>query len=121
MPVVVIRKWNFYTTATGANPVEKEIKKHKLTTVELTKLQVVMDRVAEGRTRSGDVKPLRDGVLEVRVHVANRELRLAFAEVGGGLILLALRFFRKQRQVEARHIDVAAERLRDWQSRRDGP
>jgi phage-related protein len=119
MRIVKTREWIFYTTELGASPVKKEIKKHGLTTDEATKLQVVMDRVREGRTRSGDVKSLRDGVLEVRVRVANRELRLAYGDVGDGLILLALRFFRKQRQVEAGHIDVAAERLKDWRARHE--
>lgn len=114
---VLIRKWEFYTTEAGAVPARKEIEKHRLSRTELAKLQVIMDRVAEGRTRPGDVKALRDGVLEVRVRVANRQIRLAYAEVGGGLVLLALHFFQKQRQVEGRHIDVAVERLKDWESR----
>lgn len=113
------RDWLFYKAAGGGDPVSKEIEKCALTRTDLAKLQTIMDRVAEGRTRQGDVKPLRDGVLEVRVVTAGRHLRLAFAEVGNGLILLALHFFQKQRQVEARHIDLAVARLKDWKSRED--
>lgn len=113
----MVRKWEFYTTAMGAIPIRKEIEKHRLNRAELAKLQVIMNRVAEGRARAGDVKALRDGVLEVRVQVANRQIRLAYAEVDDGLVLLALHFFHKQRQVEARLIDTAVDRLKDWQSR----
>jgi phage-related protein len=53
----------------------------------------------------------------VRVRVGQRQLRLLYAEVSDGPILLALHFFQKQRQVETRHIDLASGRLRDWEAR----
>jgi phage-related protein len=113
------RQWQFYEPAGGGDPVNREIRKCELNRAELAKLYTVMQRVADGRTTTGDVKALRDGVLEVRVVVANRQLRLCYAEVGEGLILLALHFFQKQRQVEDRHIDLAVSRLRDWRKRQD--
>jgi phage-related protein len=95
----------------------KEIRKCRLSIEEQAKVQVAMDRVAEGRAQPKDVKTLRDGVLEVRVRVGQRQLRLLYAEVSDGPILLALHFFQKQRQVETRHIDLASGRLRDWEAR----
>ncbi|WP_329106452.1 type II toxin-antitoxin system RelE/ParE family toxin [Micromonospora sp. NBC_01699] len=82
----------------------------------MAKVQTAMDRVAEGRAQPSDVKALRGGVLEVRVSVARRRLRLIYAETEGGLVLLALHFFQKQRQVEARHIDIAIDRLREFRA-----
>ncbi|RZT82053.1 putative component of toxin-antitoxin plasmid stabilization module [Micromonospora violae] len=98
----------------------KEILKSRLTKAEAAKVQAIMDRVAEGRTRPGDVKPLRDGVLEVRIRVGDRRLRLAFAEGTDSLVLLALHFFQKQQQNESRHVEVAVDRFRDWKSRHGG-
>ncbi|MDG4815904.1 MULTISPECIES: type II toxin-antitoxin system RelE/ParE family toxin [unclassified Micromonospora] len=115
--LVVTNRWQFYEAPGGGSPVQKAIGKYRLTTAELARLYVVMDRVAEGRTRPGDVKALRDGVLEVRVRIGGRNFRLAYAELGDGLVLLGLHFFHKQRQVEDRHIDTAAARLKDWLSR----
>ncbi|GAA2491526.1 hypothetical protein Ahu01nite_028630 [Winogradskya humida] len=112
-----VKTWDFYKTAAGAVPVHKELDKHKLNAMELAKLQTIMDRIAEGRAQPKDVKSLRDGVLEVRVRVGKRQLRMTYAEGGDGLILLALHFFQKQRQVEATHIDLAVSRLEDWRSR----
>ncbi|MEV0327929.1 type II toxin-antitoxin system RelE/ParE family toxin [Micromonospora echinospora] len=73
--------------------------------------------MAEGRSRPGDVKALRDGVLEVRVRIGNRNFRLAYADLGDDLVLLGLHFFHKQRQVEDRHVAIAVERLKDWRDR----
>lgn len=109
------RRWELYRTASGGVPVRKEIEKCSLTLVEQAKVQAIMDRVAEGRARPLDVRQLRDGVREVRVRVAQRRLRLLFAQAGD--VLLALHFFAKQQQIEARHIDLAAERLREWRAR----
>ena len=111
------RRWEFYRTASGGAPVRKEIKKLSLTVAEQAKVQAIMDRVAEGRTRPQDVRQLRDGVREVRVRVANRRLRLLFADAGDGEVLLALHLFAKQQQIEARHIEVAVDRLREWRTR----
>lgn len=111
------KQWRFYEAPGGGSPVQKAIAKYHLNAAELARLQVVMDRVAEGRTRPGDVKALRDGVLEVRAKIGSRHFRLAYAELDGGLVLLGLHFFHKQRQVEDRHINTAADRLKDWLAR----
>lgn len=113
------RHWDFYEAPGGGDPVRREILKARLTKAETAKLQTIMDRVAEGRTRPGDVKPLRDGVLEVRIRVGERQLRLAYGEGASNLVLLALHFFQKQRQNESRHVDIAVDRFRDWKSRHD--
>lgn len=111
------REWRFYHAPGGGNPVAKAIKKYDLTRTDLARLQVVMDRIADGRTRSGDVKALRNGVLEVRVRIGHRNFRLAFAELDGGLVLLGLHLFHKQRSAEPRHVAIAVDRLKDWLNR----
>jgi len=77
-----------------------------------------MERLAQGRTLRGDVKPLRDGVFELRARVGRRSFRLAYAEVDDGLVLLALHFFFfKKSQVAPHDVKLAVDRLRDWRSR----
>lgn len=114
------RGWLFYQAPGGGNPVQKAISKYGLAKDDLARLQNVMDRVAEGRTRSGDVKALRDGVSEVRVRIGKRHIRLAYAEIDSGFVLLALHLFHKQRDSEERHVGIAAERLKEWLSRPAG-
>ncbi len=76
-----------------------------------------MERLGQGRTLRGDVKPLRDGVFELRARVGRRSFRLAYAEVDDGLVLLALHFFVKKSQVAPHDVKLAVDRLRDWRSR----
>lgn len=111
------RRWEFYDTVAGGGPVQKEIEKCRLSINEQAKVQAIMDRVAQGMARPGDVKELRSGVREVRVRSGKRQLRVLYAELGDRAVLLALHVFQKQRPVEARHIDLAVDRLRDWRAR----
>lgn len=113
------REWQFYQAPGGGVPVQRAINKYDFTAAELARLQVVLDRVAEGRTRPGDVKRLRDGVLEVRVRIGGRHFRLAYAELDGGLVLLGLHLFHKQKGIELRQVAVAVDRLEDWLGRRE--
>jgi putative component of toxin-antitoxin plasmid stabilization module len=97
--------------------VKKEIQKFKLTRPQLARLQAVMDRVRDGATRTGDVKALGDGVLEVRVEMEDLSFRVAYAETDDGLLLLALHAFRKQRDNERQAVKLAKKRWREWRDR----
>lgn len=111
------KMWIYYTALGGRNKIEDELRAAKLSKHEVAKLEHLMERLAEGRTLRGDVKPLRDGVCELRGRVGQRSFRLAYAEVDDGLVLLAVHFFFKKSQVATRDVALAVDRLRDWRSR----
>lgn len=111
------REWQYYTGPGGGDIVLREIKKAGLTPWEVGRLEELMDRVACCRTLPGDVNPLRDGVLETRLDGDRRIFRLAYAEVNGGLVLLALHFFPKKKERERAAVDLAISRLKEWKRR----
>lgn len=111
------KKWIYYTSPAGRNKIQDELRDAKLSKYEVAKLQLLMERLAEGRTMPGDVKALREGVCELRAKVGQRSFRLAYAEIDGELVLLALHFFFKKSQVARRDIDLAVDRLKDWRTR----
>ncbi|MEJ1195180.1 type II toxin-antitoxin system RelE/ParE family toxin [Pseudarthrobacter sp. CCNWLW207] len=109
-----MKQWNYFKLGDARSPVLKEIAKQKLSTTELIKLDELMDRVASGDTLKKDVKPLGDGVMEFVLHLDRRSYRMAYAEVDGGLVLLALTFFRKTKQRQTESVDLAKERLKTY-------
>ncbi len=111
------KKWIYYTSPAGRNKIQDELRDAKLSKFEVAKLQLLMERLAQGRTMPQDVKALREGVRELRAKVGQRSFRLAYAEVDGGLVLLALHFFFKKSQVARCDIDLAVDRLKDWRAR----
>jgi hypothetical protein len=116
------REWDYYEASGGRQPVEKELRKLKLTKWEAGRLDEAMKRLAEGRGRPGiDFKPLRDGVSECLVDGHNRTFRLFYADLSPRPVLLALHFISKKRQVARTAIDLAVDRLREWSSRQDDP
>lgn len=55
-------RWVYYTTSTGAEVVQKEIKKLEKKGLDLTaatRLSDLLDRIAEGRALPGDVKTVK--------------------------------------------------------------
>lgn len=109
------RSWDFYTAPGGGDPVRKDIRKAGLTRWEAGRVQEMMDRVARGSARPRlDFKPLRDGVSEILVDGHNRTFRLMYAEVDGGLVLLALHFISKKKQNDRQAVELAVQRLRAW-------
>lgn len=111
------RKWVFYIAPGGGDPVGKDMQKLRLTGWEVARLNVVMDRVADGRALPGEVKALRDGVLEFKLDGQRRTFRMLFAEVDGGLLLLGLHFFAKKTQNARTDVDLAVQRLQSWHNR----
>ncbi|MGH3928724.1 MAG: type II toxin-antitoxin system RelE/ParE family toxin, partial [Pseudonocardiaceae bacterium] len=111
------KKWIYYTSPAGRNKIQDELRDAKLSAYEVAKLQLLMERLAEGQPMPQDGKALRDGVCELRAKVGQRSFRLAYAEVDDGLVLLALHFFFKKSQVARHDIDLAVDRLKDWRAR----
>lgn len=117
------REWEFYTAPGGGRPVERDLQKAGLSKWEAGRLAELMDRVRDGRARPGtDFKPLRDDVRECRLTGHNRIFRLMYAEVEGGLVLLALHFIVKKKRNDRDAVEVAVLRLADWRRRQSkGP
>lgn len=112
------REWEYYSTSVGGRPVERELRKVRLTGWEAGRLDDTMKRIAEGAGRPGiDFKPLRDGVLECLVDGQRRTFRLFYAELADRPVLLALHFISKKKQVDRDAIDLAVTRLKDWAGR----
>ncbi|GAC1460774.1 MAG: hypothetical protein PVSMB10_18170 [Pseudarthrobacter sp.] len=109
-----MKEWEFFRLGDARSPVTKEIQKEKLSKAELGRLDEIMERVASGETLKKDVKPLGDGVLEFVLHLDKRSYRMAFAELDGGLVLLALTYFRKTKQRQKESVDLAKERLKAY-------
>lgn len=113
----VAREWDYYTAPGGGCPVEKEMGKLKLSSWDAVRVADAMERVAAGQALPGEVKALRDGVLEVKVNGQRRTYRMLYAELDGGLVLLGLHFFAKKVQNARDDVDLAAKRLRSWLER----
>jgi phage-related protein len=109
-----MKQWDYFNLGDARSPVLKEISKQKMSTAELARLQELMDRVASGETLKKDIKPLGGGVLEFMLHLDRRSYRMAYAELDGGLVLLALTFFRKTKQRQTESVELAKERLKSY-------
>jgi phage-related protein len=115
-----VREWDYYAAPGGGSPVEKEMKKARLTEWEAGRLEYMLEQMENGAARRGtDYKPLRDGVWECLLDGHNRTFRLMYAEVNGGLVLLALRFISKKKQNDRDAVDLAVQRLREWRRRHE--
>lgn len=110
------RKWIFYSSAAGKDQVAKEIRKAGLNRHEAARLERLMRRRAEDREMGADDLPLTgaDGLRELRMRGNHRIFRLVYAVEDDGLVLLALHFFTKKKQVDEQALDVAARRYRFW-------
>lgn len=109
-----MKRWDYFKLGDARSPVLKEIAKQKMSTAELARLDDLMDRIACGETLKKDVKSLGDGVLEFVLRLDHRSYRMAYAEVDGGLVLLALTFFRKTKQRQTESVDLAKQRLKSY-------
>lgn len=95
---------------------EKETAKLKLAKGEVVRVQAIMSRYAEGRAFPKDHKVLRDGVEELKIAGYDRTFRVHFGRVDDELVLLCLHFSSKKTQVDAKAIDLAAARLRQFKN-----
>ena len=91
-----------------------------LTRDEQAQLAAVITRIIAGRTRSGDVKPLADNVLEARVRLNGVFVRAAYARWGQDFVGLTV-FKKKKNQTEPQDVKRAAERLKRWRQVRGDP
>lgn len=94
----------------------RELRKLGLQTTELAKVAVVMDRFAKGKAMANDHKVLRDGVEELRIDGHRRIVRLYFARIGGGLVLLCLHVQIKKKDLDRDAVSLAVTRLAKYKA-----
>lgn len=114
------KRWSSYRAPGGRDKVEDGIKAARLNKTEQTKLRALMQMQARGELEFPTVKHLTDaeGLWEIRMRVDRRSFRLVFADVGDGLVLLAVHFFEKKTNLAQRDIELAVRRYKEWRSRR---
>lgn len=95
---------------------KKELQKLKLDAQSARKVERCIERVVERKTRKRDVKPLRNGILEIRVEISDgKTLRILYSEVADNSLVLALHvFLKKTRKCPEEKIDLAEKRLKEW-------
>jgi phage-related protein len=118
-PVRRRRRWRFYSTASGREPVRDFLYDPKLSDVDAAAIAAAMKEVrAVGRAHT-DVNHLRGDIWQLEIDGERVIYRLLFAEEGRyAQVLLALEVVKKKWQ-KAREQDIrlAEERLSDWRQR----
>jgi phage-related protein len=111
--------WEFYRSAAGGSTVSEEIAAI-LPKQGRIKLGGLLQRIEEGRTLPGDVRPLTKEIDEARLSWDGQEFRLHFARLraDGTTVLLGLRAVNKKaRKASQSDIATSQARLSDWKSR----
>jgi hypothetical protein len=112
--------WTFYRSAAGGLTVSDEITA-LLPKAGKIKLGALLQRIENGETLRGDVRPLTSEIDEARLTWDGQEFRLYFARLAdeGQSVLLGLRAVNKKRQKAAvSDIRTSEARLQDWKSRK---
>ena len=109
------RRWRYYTTASGAKPVEEFL--DGLPEDDAVQVFAAMADVAEVGLSAA--RHLRGDIYEARVDGLHQAYRVLFADEGYyGEVLLALEAFSKKTQkTPPAKIKLAENRLRDWRER----
>lgn len=94
----------------------EEVKRLKLSRTDALRLDELTIRVAENRALPKDVKHLRNHIYEMRLRVPRGAVRVLYARIEGGVVILCLRaFLKKTPKTPPEEIDRAEKRLRKWQ------
>jgi phage-related protein len=112
------KEWDTYRAPGGRDKVADDVRKARLTAHEKVRLKELMEACAAGQLRYPTIKPLSGtpGLMELRLILEDRSFRLVYAEIGGGLVLLALHLFRKQASSQPAQIREAVRRYKTWRS-----
>lgn len=95
--------------------VKKERDRLRLTRPDLARVAQAMHDYKTGKAVPGkDVKPLRDGVLELLVSTGGLAIRLYFARIEEDAIILGLHIQSKKKDNDRRAVDLAASRLKKY-------
>ena len=111
------RRWRFYTTSSGRQPVREFLDDRLLPEADRAEIVAAMQRVRVGGLVIA--RHLRVDIFEIRAEGRDASCRLLFATEGASSqVLLALTAFSKKTQrTPRRELDLAERRLADWRSR----
>lgn len=106
----------FFMDGRGSAPVLQWLE--KLPGKAMDKCLARLELLQQLGTRLGppSVKPLRDGILELRVVSAGNHYRILFFHSGGKVIVLAHAFLKKTNAVPTREIETALRRKELFES-----
>lgn len=113
------RRWRFYSTASGREPVRDFLYDPKLSDVDAAAIAAAMKEVRVLGRAHHDVNHLKGDMWQIEIDGQRVIYRLLFAEEGrSGQVLLALEIVNKKWQkAREQHIRLAEERLSDWRAR----
>jgi len=113
------RRWRFYRTPGGREPVRDFLYHPKLSDADAAAIAVAMREVRVLGREHPDVYHLRGDIWQVEIDGERVIFRLLFAEEGRfGQVLLALEVINKKWQkARDQHIRLAEKRLSDWRQR----
>lgn len=115
----VKRRWRFYHTAAGREPVRDFLDDDRLSDEDAASIAAAMREVRSVGRAHPDVNKLKGDIWQLEVDGKRVIYRLLFAEEGSyGHVLLALEIINKKWQKARRKdIEAAEERLADWRRR----
>lgn len=111
--------WEYATSSRGEAYVLREAKKLKMSYDALAKLEQGMKRLADGKSRQGEVSLVRNEIWELRVNADNRWYRLLFARLAPNRVALLL-VAKKRNTLDPAWTKSAQSRLRELKSQLDG-
>ncbi len=113
------RRWRFYSTASGREPVRGFLSDPRLSDIDAASIAAAMKEVRQLGRAHPEVNHLHGDIWQIEVDGYRAIYRLLFAEEGRyGHVLLALDIVNKKWQkARTRDIQLAEERLRDWRQR----
>jgi phage-related protein len=108
------RRWRWFHNEPGGRLLAQE-ELDSLAVAGRAGLVKAMERYRDRQTRRNDVKPLGEGLFELRYRYGSEQFRLIFMHWGEQLVALAA-FQKKQRKTPKVDLDRARERANQWQS-----
>lgn len=110
----VVRPWKWFRLEPGArSPAEEEFQ--DLPAVGRAGLAAVIARYRRGETRTGDVKPVADGILELRHRSGTLQFRVLFIHWGRCCVGLTA-FCKKEQKTPRPDLDRAKQRAARWRA-----
>jgi phage-related protein len=110
----VIRPWLWFRLEPGGrSPAEEEFL--RLPSVGRAGLAAAILRCRRGETRPGDVKPVSDGILEIRDRVDTLRFRVLFIQWGRYCVGLTA-FCKKEPKTPKPELDTARQRAKRWRT-----
>ena len=111
--VVVLENWAYATSSSGQAYLLREIRKAKVPTFAVGKINEAMSRIEKGTARVKEFDLVKDDVYELRISADNRWFRVLYALHNGTYLAL---FFgaKKTNALDRGWISTASRRLKEY-------